>query len=276
MQLLEQATKQQKTSASFRLSTHAPVKSIDKAATFGHHHSTSGKAQPPPSSSSPNKTPGSSSKKMRQTTLNVSSPAIVAGPPQRSTAVEIRTLSRDSLSHSSHVVKTTSEYGSATPSCSAIAKSGQERQLNTSESVEDMDTSNEFEGGELLTSNTNEGSEEDVVHCVCGSIEDEGFMIQVHVQIIVSNSLVALVSSLLPLSPSLSLPSLPPSLPPSLSSPLHQCEQCLCWQHGDCVGLTEETLPKKYICYICDNPPGLRQRYHHQVVLNTQRHSVHS
>ena len=180
MQLLEQATKQQKTSASFRPSTHAPVKSMDKGATFGHHHSTSGKAQPPSSSS--NKTPGSSSKKMRQTTLNVSSPAIVAGPPQRSTAVEIRTLSRDSLSHSSHIVKTTSEYGSATPSGSAIAKGGHERQLNTSESIEDMDTSNEFEGGELLTSNTNEGSEEDVVHCVCGSIEDEGFMIQVHVQ----------------------------------------------------------------------------------------------
>lgn len=35
-----------------------------------------------------------------------------------------------------------------------------------------------------------------------------------------------------------------------------QCEQCLCWQHGDCIDITKETLPEKYICYICTNPPG--------------------
>ncbi|KAK2168506.1 hypothetical protein LSH36_16g04013 [Paralvinella palmiformis] len=37
-----------------------------------------------------------------------------------------------------------------------------------------------------------------------------------------------------------------------------QCEMCLCWQHAVCMGLMEETLPAKYICYICSNPPGIR------------------
>nr|XP_033818524.1 PHD finger protein 20 [Geotrypetes seraphini] len=37
-----------------------------------------------------------------------------------------------------------------------------------------------------------------------------------------------------------------------------QCEECLCWQHGVCMGLLEETVPEKYTCYICRNPPGQR------------------
>lgn len=30
-----------------------------------------------------------------------------------------------------------------------------------------------------------------------------------------------------------------------------QCERCNAWQHGDCVGLTELTLPTKYMCFGC-------------------------
>jgi hypothetical protein len=30
-----------------------------------------------------------------------------------------------------------------------------------------------------------------------------------------------------------------------------QCERCSAWQHGDCVGVTEESLPEKYTCYGC-------------------------
>lgn len=35
-----------------------------------------------------------------------------------------------------------------------------------------------------------------------------------------------------------------------------QCEDCLCWQHGTCMGLLEENVPDKYTCYICRDPPG--------------------
>ncbi|XP_062603197.1 PHD finger protein 20-like protein 1 isoform X2 [Saccostrea cucullata] len=37
-----------------------------------------------------------------------------------------------------------------------------------------------------------------------------------------------------------------------------QCDVCLCWQHAACFEITESTLPKKYICYVCENPPGIR------------------
>ncbi|OCT62855.1 hypothetical protein XELAEV_18043946mg [Xenopus laevis] len=37
-----------------------------------------------------------------------------------------------------------------------------------------------------------------------------------------------------------------------------QCEECLCWQHGVCMGLLEENVPEKYKCYICQDPPGQR------------------
>lgn len=35
-----------------------------------------------------------------------------------------------------------------------------------------------------------------------------------------------------------------------------QCEECLCWQHGTCMGLLEENVPEKYSCYICRDTPG--------------------
>ncbi|KAJ8407985.1 hypothetical protein AAFF_G00262130 [Aldrovandia affinis] len=38
-----------------------------------------------------------------------------------------------------------------------------------------------------------------------------------------------------------------------------QCEECLCWQHGTCMGLLEDNVPERYICYICRDPPGQRQ-----------------
>ncbi|XP_011428049.3 PHD finger protein 20-like protein 1 isoform X3 [Magallana gigas] len=37
-----------------------------------------------------------------------------------------------------------------------------------------------------------------------------------------------------------------------------QCDVCLCWQHAACFEITEDTLPKKYICFVCENPPGIR------------------
>uniref|UniRef100_F7DUG6 PHD finger protein 20 n=1 Tax=Monodelphis domestica TaxID=13616 RepID=F7DUG6_MONDO len=37
-----------------------------------------------------------------------------------------------------------------------------------------------------------------------------------------------------------------------------QCEECQCWQHGVCMGLLEDNVPEKYICYICQDPPGQR------------------
>ncbi|XP_031423241.1 PHD finger protein 20 isoform X2 [Clupea harengus] len=38
-----------------------------------------------------------------------------------------------------------------------------------------------------------------------------------------------------------------------------QCEECMCWQHGTCMGLLEDNVPEKYTCYICRDPPGQRQ-----------------
>ncbi|MBN3311387.1 PHF20 protein, partial [Atractosteus spatula] len=38
-----------------------------------------------------------------------------------------------------------------------------------------------------------------------------------------------------------------------------QCEECFCWQHGICMGLLEDSVPEKYTCYICRDPPGQRQ-----------------
>ncbi|XP_053402749.1 PHD finger protein 20-like [Mercenaria mercenaria] len=45
-----------------------------------------------------------------------------------------------------------------------------------------------------------------------------------------------------------------------------QCEVCMCWQHAACFGITERTLPKTYICFVCENPPGVREssRYIHE------------
>uniref|UniRef100_A0AAY5KGE7 C2H2-type domain-containing protein n=1 Tax=Esox lucius TaxID=8010 RepID=A0AAY5KGE7_ESOLU len=42
-----------------------------------------------------------------------------------------------------------------------------------------------------------------------------------------------------------------------------QCDECLCWQHGSCMGLFEHNVPDTYNCYICRAPPAQRrsQRY---------------
>ncbi|XP_031680819.1 PHD finger protein 20 isoform X9 [Oncorhynchus kisutch] len=40
-----------------------------------------------------------------------------------------------------------------------------------------------------------------------------------------------------------------------------QCEECLCWQHGTCMGLLEENVPDKYACYVCRDPPGESQEH---------------
>jgi len=38
-----------------------------------------------------------------------------------------------------------------------------------------------------------------------------------------------------------------------------QCEQCYMWQHGACFYLyDDDSIPVKYICYMCKNPMGVR------------------
>jgi hypothetical protein len=38
-----------------------------------------------------------------------------------------------------------------------------------------------------------------------------------------------------------------------------QCDICLCWQHGYCVGLEDEDpVPEKHVCETCRQPPGGR------------------
>lgn len=38
-----------------------------------------------------------------------------------------------------------------------------------------------------------------------------------------------------------------------------QCESCLCWQHGTCMGLYEDNVPHNYICYYCRQTAGWRR-----------------
>ncbi|XP_040009198.1 PHD finger protein 20-like isoform X3 [Xiphias gladius] len=38
-----------------------------------------------------------------------------------------------------------------------------------------------------------------------------------------------------------------------------QCESCLCWQHGTCMGLYEDNIPHNYICYYCRHAAGWRR-----------------
>ncbi|XP_051736725.1 PHD finger protein 20b isoform X3 [Ctenopharyngodon idella] len=38
-----------------------------------------------------------------------------------------------------------------------------------------------------------------------------------------------------------------------------QCDECLCWQHGTCMGLYEDSVPDSYSCYVCRDPPAQRQ-----------------
>ena len=35
-----------------------------------------------------------------------------------------------------------------------------------------------------------------------------------------------------------------------------QCDVCLCWQHAACMELSEDTLPRRYVCFVCSNAPG--------------------
>ncbi|XP_024865554.1 PHD finger protein 20 isoform X2 [Kryptolebias marmoratus] len=38
-----------------------------------------------------------------------------------------------------------------------------------------------------------------------------------------------------------------------------QCESCLCWQHGTCMGLYEDNVPHNYTCYYCRQSTGWRR-----------------
>ncbi|XP_040927408.1 PHD finger protein 20-like isoform X5 [Betta splendens] len=38
-----------------------------------------------------------------------------------------------------------------------------------------------------------------------------------------------------------------------------QCESCLCWQHGTCMGLYEGSVPHNYVCFYCGNTAGWRR-----------------
>ncbi|XP_039657803.1 PHD finger protein 20-like [Perca fluviatilis] len=38
-----------------------------------------------------------------------------------------------------------------------------------------------------------------------------------------------------------------------------QCESCLCWQHGTCMGLYEDNVPHNYTCYYCRHSAGWRR-----------------
>ncbi|XP_053705016.1 PHD finger protein 20-like isoform X3 [Synchiropus splendidus] len=42
-----------------------------------------------------------------------------------------------------------------------------------------------------------------------------------------------------------------------------QCESCLCWQHGTCMGLYEDNVPHNYICYYCRHTAGWRRKQHY-------------
>lgn len=37
-----------------------------------------------------------------------------------------------------------------------------------------------------------------------------------------------------------------------------QCDTCLRWQHAACFHITKETLPSKYVCFLCHDSPGIR------------------
>jgi hypothetical protein len=39
-----------------------------------------------------------------------------------------------------------------------------------------------------------------------------------------------------------------------------QCDICLCWQHGSCLGIEGDQVPEKYVCQICREPPGGRTK----------------
>ncbi|XP_051913751.1 PHD finger protein 20-like isoform X2 [Hippocampus zosterae] len=42
-----------------------------------------------------------------------------------------------------------------------------------------------------------------------------------------------------------------------------QCESCLRWQHGTCMGLYEDNVPRNYVCYYCRHCTGRRRARRH-------------
>lgn len=44
-----------------------------------------------------------------------------------------------------------------------------------------------------------------------------------------------------------------------------QCEKCLVWQHGDCLGITAQTVPEHYYCEACE--PNLEAHVRRRTVL---------
>ena len=111
--------------------------------------------------------------------------------------------------------------------------------MSDDSSVEDLDVGEEYRPsserhtraprpfGSSSCSYYCSGNKDDVIHCLCGSFEDEGFMIQV----LSCHELNAFIRTF-------------------------QCEQCLCWQHADCVGIDEEQPPEHYLCCSCQSPHG--------------------
>ena len=228
MQLLELATKQQKTATpSVHMHIHPTPALVAEATEKG--------VRPGPSKTASSK--ATSKKPSKQSTFTVKGTATVSvtGPALKGSAVEVRTLSRDSMPHSPPTTQTAAELGLVTPATLDSSKGGREEtQLNNSDSVEEMDTSNELEGGGGYSlSPTNEGTEEDVVHCVCGSIEDEGFMIQVREE--VQRCPPCLTFCL----PSLLLP------PPHLSNSVSSSVNSVCAGSMETVWISQKTLSQR-------------------------------
>jgi hypothetical protein len=40
------------------------------------------------------------------------------------------------------------------------------------------------------------------------------------------------------------------------------CERCRTWQHGDCVGVLEKSVPENYVCYACYGSQSRRLKRH--------------
>lgn len=86
-------------------------------------------------------------------------------------------------------------------------------------------------------------NDQEIVRCICEVEEENDFMIQVRLTSSCSGFSVcrATVSH--------------------SALFLCQCEECLCWQHGTCMGLLEDNVPDRYTCYICRDPPGERKKW---------------
>lgn len=93
-------------------------------------------------------------------------------------------------------------------------------------------------------------SDQEIVRCICEVEEENDFMIQVSCYILGTCLFVIHCSPLF----IFFLPYIFDVIILILSFP--QCEDCLCWQHGTCMGLLEDNVPDRYTCYICRDPPG--------------------